>query len=260
MTRHSFHDHLPFPKHESNFRWRGKEVSRIEGLTDAVFAFAVSLLIVALEVPKSFDALADAIYGFPTFVACFALVMLFWNIHYSYFRRYGIEDAFTRVVTLGILLIILFSIYPLKFLFGAVLIFGGHEAPHFESLEQLRFVYTIYGVGLTAVWGLFATLYAHAMNRRHALNLNGAEVILTKQVLLAMFINMAISLTSVAIALLTVNTVLPGWIYLLHIPLLIANGFYHKRLVKEWNVQERARQNQRNQQQQQSGNQRPRRS
>ena len=32
------------------FRWRGGEIARIEGLSDAVFAFAVTLLIVSLEV------------------------------------------------------------------------------------------------------------------------------------------------------------------------------------------------------------------
>jgi hypothetical protein len=31
------------------FRWRSHEISRIEGLSDAVFAFAVTLLVVSLE-------------------------------------------------------------------------------------------------------------------------------------------------------------------------------------------------------------------
>ena len=39
---------------EGNFRWRGKEISRIEGLSDAVFGFAITLLVVSLEVPKKF--------------------------------------------------------------------------------------------------------------------------------------------------------------------------------------------------------------
>jgi len=34
------------------FRWRSHEISRIEGLSDAVFAFAVTLLVVSLEVPR----------------------------------------------------------------------------------------------------------------------------------------------------------------------------------------------------------------
>jgi hypothetical protein len=36
--------------HSTDFRWRGHEITRIEGLSDAVFAFAVTLLVVSLEV------------------------------------------------------------------------------------------------------------------------------------------------------------------------------------------------------------------
>jgi uncharacterized membrane protein len=39
------------------FRLRGHEVKRIEAFSDAVFDFAVTLLIVSLEVPKSFEEL-----------------------------------------------------------------------------------------------------------------------------------------------------------------------------------------------------------
>jgi hypothetical protein len=45
--------------------WRSHEISRIEALSDAVFAFAIMLLIVALEVPETFDALWAKIHGFP---------------------------------------------------------------------------------------------------------------------------------------------------------------------------------------------------
>ena len=37
---------------DKRFRWRSHDVSRIEGLSDAVFGFAVTLLVVSLEVPR----------------------------------------------------------------------------------------------------------------------------------------------------------------------------------------------------------------
>ena len=72
--------------HEPQFHWRGHEVTRLEGFTDAVFAFAVTLLIVALEVPHTFDGLLDVLRGFPAFVICFAILMTFCNAHYTFFR------------------------------------------------------------------------------------------------------------------------------------------------------------------------------
>ena len=40
------------------FLWRGGEVSRLEGFTDAVFAFAVTLLVESLEVGRALEAAA----------------------------------------------------------------------------------------------------------------------------------------------------------------------------------------------------------
>lgn len=49
---------------DKRFRWRSHDVSRIEGLSDAVFGFAVTLLVVSLEVPKTFAELMEARLGF----------------------------------------------------------------------------------------------------------------------------------------------------------------------------------------------------
>ena len=104
-------------------------VSRVEGFTDAVFAFAVTLLVVALEVPHTYEGLLDVLRGFPAFVICFALLMTFWNAHFRFHRRYGFEDLFTRVMTMAILVLVLFFVYPLKFLFTMVTVnmFGWHS-------------------------------------------------------------------------------------------------------------------------------------
>src|SRR3954471_11077320 len=100
------------PQHEEYFRWRGNEISRVEGFTDAVFAFAVTLLVVALEGPRNYRGLLDVLRGFPAFVICFALLMIFWNAHFRYHRRYGLDDLFTRVMTMAILVLVLFFVYP----------------------------------------------------------------------------------------------------------------------------------------------------
>jgi hypothetical protein len=68
---------------------RGREVTRLESFSDAVFGFALTLLVVSLEVPKSFADLIDAMQGFPGFAVCFTMLAMLWNSHYKFSRRYG---------------------------------------------------------------------------------------------------------------------------------------------------------------------------
>src|SRR5258708_221116 len=100
------------------FRWRGHEVSRIEGLSDAVFAFAVTLLVVSLEVPKTFTELSVAMRGFGAFAISFGLLFMVWYNQYKFFRRYGMQDTLTVCLNGALLFVVLFYVYPLKFLFS----------------------------------------------------------------------------------------------------------------------------------------------
>ena len=61
----------------------GREVSRIEGFSDAVFGFALTLLVVSLEVPMSFNGLKVILTGFLPFGLTFALVCWIWYEHYA---------------------------------------------------------------------------------------------------------------------------------------------------------------------------------
>lgn len=69
------------------FRWRSHEISRVEGLSAAVFGFAITLLVGSLEVPKTFNELAEALHGFGAFAICFALLFTVWYNQYKFFRR-----------------------------------------------------------------------------------------------------------------------------------------------------------------------------
>jgi hypothetical protein len=67
---------------ERDFRWRGGEVSRIETLTDMVFALSLTLLVVAPEVPKSYEEMTAAFRHLPTFAICFSMLILVWYYNY----------------------------------------------------------------------------------------------------------------------------------------------------------------------------------
>jgi uncharacterized membrane protein len=194
------------------FRWRSHEISRIEGLSDAVFGFAVTLLVVSLEVPKTFAELMEAMRGFGAFALCFALLIVVWFNQYKFFRRYGLQDNFTVVINTVLLFVVLFYVYPLKFVFTFLInIFSGHNAqvrlPNgtietmVENGDQVATLMIIFGIGYMAVFGVFALLYWHAYRRRDLLDLDELELFDTRTDIRESLLNVAIAGLSIAIAL-----------------------------------------------------------
>jgi len=193
------------------FRWRSHEISRIEGLSDAVFAFAVTLLVVSLEVPKTFDELMEVMHGFGAFAICFALLFVVWFNQYKFFRRYGLQDTLTMFLNAVLLFVVLFYVYPLKFVFTFLInIFTGHHAevrlPNgvmgsmVESDHQVATLMIIFGIGYLAVFGVFALLYWHAYRRRSQLELNELEVFDTRTDIRESLLNVGIAAVSIIIA------------------------------------------------------------
>lgn len=193
------------------FRWRSHEISRIEGLSDAVFGFAVTLLVVSLEVPKTYAELMEAMRGFGAFAVCFALLIVVWFNQYKFFRRYALQDNLTIVLNTVLLFVVLFYVYPLKFVFTFLIsIFTGQGAkvrlPNgtvetmLESSDQVATLMIIFGIGYVAVFGVFALLYWHAYRRRALLDLNELEVFDTRADVRESLLNVAIATVSIAIA------------------------------------------------------------
>ena len=189
------------------FRRRGLAVSRLEGFSDAVFAFALTLLVISLEVPKTFKELVTTLSGFLPFALSFALFIYIWYQHYSFFRRYGLEDILTIVLNSALLLVVLFFVFPLKFLFS-IAISNVHLQP-----EQLRILFTIYGLGFTTVFVIFALLYANAYRQRAALELNTIEAFDTASDIWANISMAAVGLGSVALAQFPATINLAGFFY-----------------------------------------------
>jgi uncharacterized membrane protein len=195
-----------------DFRWRGHEVSRIEGLSDAVFAFAITLLVVSLEVPKTFNELAETMHGFGAFLISFMLLFAVWFNQYKFFRRYGLRDTITVALNAALLFVVLFYVYPLKFLFtflvdrfmgghGEVRLPNGNVVPMIENYEQMASLMTIFNLGYLAVFGVFVLLFWHAYRKREALELNELERFDTRETILESAFNCGIAIVSLLILL-----------------------------------------------------------
>ena len=148
------------------FRWRGGDVSRLEGLSDGVFAVTLTLLIVA-QPPTTFYGLWLVIRDIPVFLTCFTLLMLAWRYHYLFFRRYGLEDFATSLLNGVFLFLVLFYAYPLKFLatFLWRSILGDDNLSMFvvpegvdwagDGFQRAGMMY-FFGLGVVGVFGVLA--------------------------------------------------------------------------------------------------------
>ena len=153
---------------------RTHEISRIEAFSDAVFAFALTLLVVSLQVPKSYDELMNLMSGFPAFACCFGVLLWIWYEHNLFFRRYGLQDPYTVLLNGTLLFVVMFYVYPLKFMFDSgfsQFIPKASQGAVPMTLAQLARASAIYGLGFVALFIMFALLYRHAYRKRHELGL-----------------------------------------------------------------------------------------
>jgi len=218
---------------EHGFRMRGTGMSRIDVFSDVVFAFALVLLAVSLTVPKSSSGPQESMLGLVTVAICFAMILGGWFSHYVFFRRYALRDRFTIILNSCLLFLILFCVYPLKFLFATIsgYLFRGSSSSWLATTIQVNGRLVLYALGFTTVFFLVAALYWNAWRNRESLALNGIERLLTVSSIVD-----ALGLAAIGLIACLASLVLPSaWcvysaaLYLLIVPWKTLNGIYFGR-------------------------------
>jgi uncharacterized membrane protein len=189
----------------------GREVSRIEGFSDAVFGFALTLLVVSLEVPDNFDEIKVILRGFIPFAATFALVCWIWFEHYAFFRKFDAEDGLTIFLNCVLLFLVLFFVYPLKFVFSTVIPnLLGQRGPRFPMTEfDARMMMWVYSAGFVAVMLIFVLLYWNQYQRRDRLGLSAEQAFAARTGARTHVLSMIVGTLSIVMAL----TVPIQWIW-----------------------------------------------
>ncbi len=161
---------------KDKIQWRSHEPARIEAFSDAVFAFAISLLIISLEVPKSSDELLKSMRGFLPFFFCFLLIFYIWYEQYRFFRRFGMHDTLTNLLNGGLIFMVLFYMYPLKFLAN---LWMNREGYSFRG-EDFVPIILVYNGGFVVIFLLFAAMYWNAWMKNEEIGLTEMELFETK--------------------------------------------------------------------------------
>lgn len=168
---------------EDGFRLRGQQVTRLETFVDAAFAFALTLLVIFFEtLPTTFDELREALRRVPTFFFCFVLMAMFWSAHNRWSRRFGLDDLASTVWSLGLVLVMLVYVYPLRMVAssGLWLVTGGFVPTELvlsgpAAVYDLLWAFIIYGFGFGGLAALVWLLNRHALRRADDLGLDALE-------------------------------------------------------------------------------------
>lgn len=175
---------------DPHFTWRGEAVTRVENLSDIVFALALGMLVSASQPPETLPQMTHHLVSIIPVTAGFAILCTIWNAHFTFFRRYGLVDLKVVFINAAMLLVILYIAYPLRFIFDSLFAFSiwafAGDLSRLTSLgiSSFRDAAVLMGyfmAGYAVIYGLILSLYTHALKKADRLELSPSELVLTRR-------------------------------------------------------------------------------
>ncbi len=203
---------------KEGFRYRGLQTTRLENLTDAVFGFSITLLVISSQVPATYVELQASMYSFIGFIFCTILLLGLWNNHNNFFLHYGLQDTPTKVLNALFLFVLLFYVYPLKYLFShlGTEIYVGIKHQMGDRSEALQHALANllearltepewkdlmirFGFGLFFIYLIIMLMHINAFKRAPELDLNPNEKFITQTFVREYFILMLVTVLSMMV-------------------------------------------------------------
>lgn len=225
------------------FRFRGEEPGRLENLSDGVFALAITLLLISTSAPNSFEQIKRFVWELLPFSACIVLIVLIWHEHFVFYYRYGMRNTTVIVWNTLFLIIVLFYVYPLKFLCKFLLFILLGKLFNEQSLlievsqmldkQSTADLMIIYGVGASSIFLVLMFMYRYALKNALLLDLSKIEEFDTRTSMKSNLLMAAVPLLSVALAVIFrhheyVGSI-AGFTYFLYTPIMTV---FHQRMYK----------------------------
>ena len=253
MIRESLGNHLIKP--DDHFRFRGKEPGRLENLSDGVFALAITLLLISTSAPTTFNQVKQFVCELIPFTICIVLIVLIWWEHVAFFYRYGIRDAKIVFLNTTFLILLLFYVYPLKFLWRMLTLYplsrilnqpdlSENLSPMLRSTSDTASLMIIYGVGLASVFFVLALMYRHALAKSETLGFNSIEKFDTRSSIRTNLLMSAIPTLSLILAIILKDNryvgLISGFTYMLYMPVMFTHGYLmakrREKLISDFEV------------------------
>ena len=197
--------------HDPDFEWRGQSVTRIENLSDIVFALALGMMLFGGAPPQTFSELVHFLISIIPVTASFVILFMIWNAHFVFFRRYALADNVVVLINSALLLMVLFTAYPLRFIFDSFFwyVIGSTTGDYSQLLETEMDItnsarsMAFFGAGYAVIYTLMSFMYAHAVRKADVVGLSDKEILLTRQTVWIFRGEVAIAILLVFAALFT---------------------------------------------------------
>jgi uncharacterized membrane protein len=218
------------------FRNRGEQTTRIESFSDAVFALALTLVIISSQPPRTYQEMQVFLWEAGPFFFCIALITMIWYEHYKFFLRYGFGNRYIIFLNTVLLSTVLIYVYPLRFLSRMLLAIFTNNSSLFTEIiapQDIPWLMAVYGTGAALIFFLFALMYSYAYKHAKELELNAIERFDTYSSILGNMLMGAVPLLSVIISITSSQYIwsgsLAGFIYFLYMPIMFIYGFARRK-------------------------------
>lgn len=160
---------------------RGENMTRIETFVDAAFAFVFTMLVISIdEIPKSPQELLLLSRDVPAFLLSASALGSIWVAHTTWSRTFGLQDRITLFLSLGLVMLVLIFVYPIKLMIQLTVSFlsGGYLGVELEAMEasDVADLFIYFALGLIALSGIIISLYQNSLRHKDELVLSDYEI------------------------------------------------------------------------------------
>ncbi len=160
---------------------RGENMTRIETFVDAAFAFAFTMLVISIdEIPESVPELLNLSQDIPAFLISATIIGSIWVAHTVWSRTFGLQDRITLYLSLGLVMLVLTFVYPIKLMVQLSISYLSRGALQ-QNLQIMDLTDVVnlmiyFGLGLMALSLILIALYQNSLRQREQLVLSDYEI------------------------------------------------------------------------------------
>lgn len=202
---------------------RGENMTRIETFVDAAFAFSFTMLVISIDViPQNPQQLLELSRDIPAFLFSASIIGAIWLAHSNWSRAFGLQDKLTVTLSLGLVMLVLIFVYPIKLMVQATVLFMSQGALGVNIFDtggwdngEVTSLFVYFGLGLIALSLIIISFYMNTLRYRDEIRLRNYEIFYCKRAIYTWLILAATALFSCLVALNSSgeNVALAGYVY-----------------------------------------------